>query len=461
MRLKTLPNLFRPSCLRRSVEASTRARRPILLCITLVIAILAAFAIGATWRGLTRPDPDRLWHEAEANIQAGRPMEAYTALGRLESLRPATPEDWLLRAQVFSAMGRDDDALAAIRHVPDDHPLAAQGWFMAGRIELQNHRLRLAEAAFRRAIELRPWLVKAHKELVYLFGMQLRRREVDAEFKALSRLTTLSHHDLFTWGLTHYTVWGPDIADDLESFIKADPLDRHSRLALATLLVDAPEMESRVEQTLEPLSDTDLEATALRIDLKLNHGRIDEAMAMLHAAPAGCSSLARLRGRAALMCGDRAAAIRHFQVALSEEPYDRVSLSELGKVLLLAGDKSTAEGYLARARLLDDVYKLIIRVRRPGQENQAPDLTELGRTCEAAGLVDEARGWYLLAIGRDPLDSFAQQALQRLREPVPSQEDVASIGEVDTCSESGQCRKCFKRAADSPFLPESSSPGDD
>jgi tetratricopeptide (TPR) repeat protein len=176
-------------------------------------------------------------------------------------------------------------------------------------------------------------------------------------------------------------------------------------------------MESRVERTLEPLPDTDLEATALRIDLRLNHGRIDEAMAMLKDAPAGHSGLARLRGRAALIGGDRAAAIRHFQDALSEEPYDRVSLSELGKALLLAGDKSSAERYLARARCLDDVYNVINRVRQPSQENQGPDLTQLGRACEAAGLLDEARGWYLLAIGRDPLDAVAQRALQRMREP--------------------------------------------
>jgi tetratricopeptide (TPR) repeat protein len=422
---------------------------------------MASLGTNAAWRRLARPDPDRVWRETEANIQAGRATEAYAGLMRLESLRHATPEDWLLRAQVFSALGRDNDALNAIRHVPDDHALAAQGWFMAGRIERQNHRLRHAEAAFRRAIELRPGMVKAHKELVYLFGMQLRRREVDAEFKALSRLTSLSHHDLFTWCLTHFTVWGPDIADDLESFIKADPLDRYSRLALATLLVDAPEMEGRVEQTLEPLPDTDLEATALRIDLRLNHGRVDEAMAMLEAAPAGHSGLARLRGRAALMRGEHLAAIRHFQDALSEEPYDRVSLSELGKALLIKGDKSAAEGYLARAKLLDDVYKLIIRVRRPGKENQAPDLTQLGRTCEAAGLVEEARGWYLLAIGRDPLDSLAQQGLQRLRDAPPSQTNAASIVEVDTCSESGQCRKCFKRTADAAPLPEPGGPGDD
>jgi tetratricopeptide (TPR) repeat protein len=258
--------------------------------------------------------------------------------------------------------------------------------------------------------------VEAHKELVYLFGMQLRRREVDAEFKALSRLTPLSHHDLFTWGLTHFTVWGPDIAGDLESFIHADPEDRFSRLALAELLLDAPEMESRVERTLEPLPPSDPEATALRIELKLNHGRIDEAMAMLRNAPEGHPRLARIRGQVALIRGDSAAAIRHFQDALSEEPYDRVSLSELGKALLLKGEKAAALGYLSRVRRLDEVYNLINRVSKPNSENQAPDLTQLGLACEAAGLRDEARGWYMLAISRHPLNSEAQRALHRLRD---------------------------------------------
>ena len=62
------------------------------------------------------------------------------------------------------------------------------------------------------------------------------------------------------------------------------------------------------------------------------------------------------------------------------------------------------------------MYNLLNRVRQPDRENQASDLTQFGRACESAGLLDEARGWYLLAIGRDPLNAEAQQALQRLRE---------------------------------------------
>ena len=296
---------------------------------------------------------------------------------------------------------------------------------MAGLIERKRNRLRPAETAFREAIEFEPGLVQARRELVYLFGMQGRRREVDSEFKALSRLTMLTHHDLFTWGLTHFADWAPDIAEDLESFIKADPLDRHSRLALANLLIEAPDSESRVEQALAPLSANDAEASVLRIELRLNSGRIDEAMALLDKAPADHPKLARLRGRVALMprrsCGCHSPLSRR----LSEEPYDRVSLTELGKALLLEGDKAAAQGYLTRARRLDDVYNLINQVRKPSQENQAPDLAQLGRTCEAAGLLDEARGWYLLAIGRDPLNAESQQALGRLGE-TETQRDAQS-----------------------------------
>jgi tetratricopeptide (TPR) repeat protein len=152
----------------------------------------------------------------------------------------------------------------------------------------------------------------------------------------------------------------------------------------------------------------------LRIELRLNQGRVDEAMELLESAPGDDRRLARVRGRVALMRHDHKAAIRHFQDALTEEPYDRASLTDLGKSLLLSGNKPAAETYLARARRLDDVYNLFNWVRRPDQENQPSDLTEFGRTCEAAGLIDEARGWYLLAIGRDPLNTEAQQALQRL-----------------------------------------------
>ncbi len=407
------------------VLTARRASRRVVFGASLACALIAA---GVLWRGLNRPDPDRIWRMAEASIQAGRADEANRGLRLLASLRSRTAEDWLLQAQVSSALGNDDDALAALAHVPDNHPLSAQAWYMAGRLEIQKKRLRRAEAAFRRAIELDSGLVKAHQELVYLFGMQLRREEVDAEFKVLSRLSALSHHDLFTWCLTHFTGWGPDIADDLESFVAADPGDRHSRLALAKLLIKTPGMEGRVERALEPLPADDPEAIALRIELAFNHGRIDNATAMLEGAPAGHPSLERLRRRVALAKGDHRSATLHFRNALTTEPYDRVSLTNLGKALLLSGDNTAAAIYLDQARRLDDVYDLVNRIRQPGRENQTGDLKELAGKCESAGLLDEARGWYRLATSRDPLDGEAQRGLYRLRHPEVAEQAQACAG---------------------------------
>jgi tetratricopeptide (TPR) repeat protein len=383
----------------------------------LTVSILAVLG-GLTflWHSLAPGDPDRAWAEAEAALRAGKIDRATASLRKLEALRAPTPLDWMLRAQIATALGHDDLALEALRRVDAQHALAGQASLLAGRIERKQHRLRQAEASFRTALAREPGLIEAHKELIYIYGIQLRKQDVDAEFKALARLTQLTHHDLFTWGLTHFTDWDPGISVELEAAIKADPGDRHSRLALATLLFDQSDAEGRVLSALEPLPCDDPEAAALRVELSLVHGHIEEANALLDQAPRGNPRLARLRARAALLRNDHAAAIRQFQEALSEAPYDRVSISELGKALILAGDRPAAERYLTRARRLDDVYNLINRVSRPNRENQPPDLTRLGKACEAAGLREEAMGWYSLAIAREPLDTVAQQALAEMRQ---------------------------------------------
>ncbi len=374
------------------------------------------FAFILLVRTLDFADPDRVWAEGQAALRSGRLEAARAALTRLERLRRPTPLDWLFRAQVATGLGRDEQALEALGNVPESDSMAAQAALLAGRIERRLHRLRRAETSLRKALRSEPGLIEAHKELIYIYGIQLRKREIDGEFKALARLAHLTHHDLFTWGLTHFTDWDSGIAPELEAAIEADSDDRHSRLALATLLFDAPDMALKVQQVLEALPTDDPDAVALRIELNLAHGRLEEAHSLLEKAPRSGPRLARLRGRAALLRRDHAAAITYFREALSDLPSDRVALSELGKALLLAGDRPAAESFMTHARRLDDVYKLINRVSRPDRENDRGDLTRLGKACEAAGLREEVRGWYELAIGQEPFDALAQQGLSRLRE---------------------------------------------
>jgi tetratricopeptide (TPR) repeat protein len=362
----------------------------------------------------TRPDPDRLWVRAELAFRAGRTAEASKLLERIETLRPRTAGDRILRAQLASVDGHIDLALAALSQVPGGDPLSGQALLMAGRLERARKRVRAAESYFLRALQADPKLIDGHKELVYIYGYQLRRREIDAEFRALARLTPLSHHDLFTWALTHFSSWNPDVAIELQAFVAADPSDRQSRLALARLLLDQPGQGGRVLRLLEVLPASDPDALPLRVGLALNEGRPEVAESMLSRASDDYAGLARFRGRLAMARRDPATAVNHFRRAVSSDLYDRVSTFDLARALALKGDQAAAEPLLTTTKRLNELYNLVTRVRSPDRENQSLDLNQFAAACEAAGLTDEARHWFALAVSRDPFDSNAQAGLFRL-----------------------------------------------
>jgi tetratricopeptide (TPR) repeat protein len=385
--------------------------------IWILSALVAVLAAGVAWVAIPeRTDPDRLWVEAENAFLAGRWDLARTSLKRVERIRPRTGLDLMLEAQLAVAENQPAEAFADLSRIPENHPIAAQGHLLAGRLWREQHCLKKAEAELRRALKLKPSLLEAHKELVYILGIQGRRREVDAEFHALARLTPLSHHDLFTWALTHFTQWSPDIVEDLDGFIKADPNDRYSRLAVVELLLERPgeEVGAYIQRILEPLPEADADALALRVEFAFNRGQVEEAERLLARAPANHPRTARIRGEIALRRHDFDAAIKYFKEALTGEPYDRVSPMHLAQALQLKGEKAAADVYLARVRRLNSIYNLIIRVRSANHQNQTSDLAELGKACEEAGLNEEARGWHTLAITMNPLDTNAQQALARL-----------------------------------------------
>ena len=140
---------------------------------------------------------------------AGRYERVDSALDRLRRLREPTPLDWFLRAQLAMARKNDDQALDYLARVPDGHYMAAQARMLAGQTELRRDRVRLAEELFHAALKLDPRLVQAHRELIYIYGMQLRRAELSAEFMALSKLSELTFDNVFHWGLATQQFLGP------------------------------------------------------------------------------------------------------------------------------------------------------------------------------------------------------------------------------------------------------------
>src|SRR5262245_21120278 len=226
--------------------------------------IVAAVAGGVAWYLANRADPSVLFAKAEANLQKGHWEAARAQMRRLEGIRRPTPNDRALRARIEVGAGDDGRALEEIRQIVDDPELAPQALYMTGLIERRRQRLRYAEAAYRKAIRREPGLIPARKELIYILGMQSRRRELDAEFKDLARFAPLTHYDLYIWCLTHFVNCGPDSAEDLQPFLSADPEDRRTRVAIATLLLGQPGQEGRVDEVLKPLPPDDPDVLALR-----------------------------------------------------------------------------------------------------------------------------------------------------------------------------------------------------
>ena len=228
-----------------------------------------------------------------------------------------------------------------------------------------------------------------------------------------------------------------------------------------------PRWNTRFSKSSSRYPCDDPDAAALRVELNLVHGALMKPLRCSKDRRGEGPRLARLRGRAR-SCG--AIAPRPSVTSgrrSSDLPSDRVAISELGKALCSPTTGRRPNRYMAQARRLDDVYNLINRVSRPDRENHRRDLTRLGKACEAAGLREEARGWYALAIAQEPLDARRQQGLRRLhdvgmctgvenrRSSARGRNRSGSIAEIDSRAIAIERGECLERAANCAFLPES------
>ena len=169
--------------------------------------------------------------------------------------------------------------------MPDDLPIAAEAHLIAGQIERRRNRARFAEQAFLHATRLDPAMTQAHRELIRIYGIQLRRPEFNREFQELERLTVLSFDDVYHWTSVHNNLWGPsDVAEELMRFVAADPLDRWSRLALADVF---RRMNRETDALLDSsaLAPDDPDALAIRVQIALDLDDGNEANRLLALGP--------------------------------------------------------------------------------------------------------------------------------------------------------------------------------
>ena len=324
---------------------------------------------------------------------------------------PPNAIDRFLHAEVKVGLNRLDEASYDLAFIPDDHPLAPLARLRTGQVEVRQGRAALAEAALQASLKLLPRGVQPRKELVYIYNIQHRQAELDAQLAGLLDLDALDFQTILHWTKTRHTVWNPagDLAA-LEKFVAADPTDRWSRLALVEALRRLDRLD-QAEAVLAVLPADDADARAQRVQLLMARGDFGSAESQLANGPIDHPELARLRGQLALRRRDGAAAVRHFRIAHRASPLDHMTLLGLGTALRMVGRIEEARPYLEAARRHEDVWALVARAATIEGEHDPKLPRQLGMACAAIGRVHEARAWLKVAIERDPLDTLSQQAL--------------------------------------------------
>jgi tetratricopeptide (TPR) repeat protein len=381
-------------------------------------SVALALTLGALVAGCSVESPDAIWEGAKKAFQERDFPRAEAAMAKLDKLRAPTTEDSMMRAQIAIAKNDVSGALEKLALVPDDHPMAASARLEEGQLELRRHRASRAAKAFREAIRLDPKLIPAHRELIYILGMQLRRTELAEEFRQLSELQPLNFDQVFVWCLTRRSVWEPiEITGEMAKYVAADPEDRESRLALADGLRKLNRLDE-ADEALKPLSNDDPEARTARVQLALDRGDMTEAEELLAGGPRKNLGLDLLRGRLAMARGNTAGAVAAYRDAVAAEANNRDAVFGLAHSLQRLGDPE-AKRYLEDSLRLERLETLVQRAVLSSSKKNIPLIRDLGAACAEVGRYPEARAWYQIAIAADPLDAEAQQALFKLKDAKP------------------------------------------
>jgi tetratricopeptide (TPR) repeat protein len=360
-------------------------------------------------------DPARLRARAQTALASKDYDQALAALDRSARLGPPSPADWLIRAQVAIERNRPKEALDALEHVSDTVPESIQARLWEIYVDLYQNRARAAEAAILRLLKLDPKQVKPRRDLIEIYANQGRWAELDAQYRALAAHAALDFDDLFQWCHAGALDREPEVrAQALEAYVRADPADRASRLALAEILRRMGKLNES-ESILSPLSETDAGARLVRARLARDRGDAHAAEALLEPFSDSEPGVTALRGLLALERSDGATAANQFRKALEHDPANRDALFGLGQALRLTGDRASADRYLRDAWSHDRFMVSLEHASPPSARQDAKVLRSLGTACEGLGRMAQALGWYQLAIAHDPLDPENHQAIARVQ----------------------------------------------
>ena len=382
-----------------------------LACLGLTLALL----LSRTSR--FAEDPELIYEQALALVEAEQFDQAESVMQRLRKSRLPTVLDHGLQARVDIAKGRVDQAIDNLSVIPDDHPLAGWARLRCGQLERSRMRFRKAENWLQETLRIDENSVEARRELVYVYGMQLRRSVLHDQFRKLNRLTTLKAKEIWVWCMVRDLAWWhpEEHIPILERAIGVDEEDYWSRIALAEVL----RRQGHTDQAMLMLEQSPvdrIELLAKRLELLLDQQDLEQVQKSLEKIPLNEPNVATLRGRLAMSNGDTKSALKFFELSEEFESGKREVIANLGQALIQAGDQKKGKTYLQKAGQIDKLNNMLLQLEKTIESSGVETWRTLGSTCESADRLAEARAWQSLIIANNPFDQTAQTAVFRIDE---------------------------------------------
>jgi tetratricopeptide (TPR) repeat protein len=319
--------------------------------------------------------------------------------------------------------------------VPDRAPDVVEARLAQGRLWLQAFHPREAEATFRGCLRRDPGSDAARLALIAILAIQGRAREYEAEAWAL-----YDHGAEPLKALRLLAQAEPAIPPDtlsrtgdrgtiLRRCFAADPLDPHTRIALARF----ERGDGRIDEALRLLdpfpgetkapSEARLEFVACLLDAG-EVERLDRFFSDSAGPLEGFSRYWLLRGEWARLAGRASEALTCFRTAVDLDPRDPEAHYRLGRSLRAAGSEREGVAEMEVARKAQELKDVVAEI--PDWTRDTALLTRAGQICAEIGRNREARAWLGLALRVDPGCTEARAALTELERPAVNSSSASS-----------------------------------
>lgn len=384
----------------------------------LVLSVIA-FAVANRWRAAS---PEAEWKAIGDATLANRWAEVEARLVHWLKAHTDDGNARMMLGTLLLGRGREKDARDALQQIPRGDAAWGRAQALIGEIAIRRRDAPEAERALRAAIAADPAALEPRRRLVYLLSLEQRSQDARAVLWEMYSLTNDPHllADLVL------AIWTGEadvrgIGPELEEFLNKTPEDAFLNRAwgLALMLNGRPaEALPCLELASRALTNDPVGRFALA-ECRHAQGISDSDVACLGAKPSDPAEESRwwlLRGRFQETWGKPSEVRANLEHAVAANPANREAHFRLGQWLAREGDAKGATEHQERAEAL---RRRELRLRREHERSKRTPFTpelgeELGRLCQDAGMLAEARAWYQQAIRIDPTRSTAQTLLAQI-----------------------------------------------